>query len=80
MTRGVVVITTTQLHSGSAEVRILLIACRRFSMVRVSDNGPSCKYDKTPFIGKPYRKNNSSSSLLFKKTTNFTGKQLQNYK
>ena len=28
------------LNSGSAQVQILLAACRRFEMVRISDNGP----------------------------------------
>ena len=43
--RGVVVITTVQLHStsslnsGSAQVQNLLAVCRRFAMVRISDNG-----------------------------------------
>ena len=40
---GVVVITTAQLHStkpGSAQVQILLEVCRRFAMVRISDNCP----------------------------------------
>ena len=27
------------LNSGSAQVQILLVACRRFEMVRISDNG-----------------------------------------
>ena len=40
----VVVITTVQLQQslnlGSAQVQILLAACRRFVMVRISDNGP----------------------------------------
>ena len=40
--RGVVVITTAQLHlaklnSGSAQVQILLSARQRFEMVRISD-------------------------------------------
>ena len=30
-----------RLKSGSAQVQILLAACRRFVMVRISDNGPS---------------------------------------
>ena len=42
---GVVVITAAQLHliklnSGSAQAQALLAACRRFAMVRVSDDGP----------------------------------------
>ena len=46
--RGVVVIITTQLseqslNTGSAQVQILLAVCRRFTMVRISDNGPSWK-------------------------------------
>ena len=28
------------LNSGPAQVQILLAACRRFEMVRISDNGP----------------------------------------
>ena len=48
ITSGVVVIATAQLHqlslnSGSAQVQILLVACRRFEMVRISDNGPGWK-------------------------------------
>ena len=31
------------LNSGSAQVQILLAACRRFAMVRISDNGPGWK-------------------------------------
>ena len=42
--RGVVVMTTAQLYStkhefSSAQVQILLAACRRFAMVRISDDG-----------------------------------------
>ena len=45
---GVVVITTAQLHSTKPELRFcagsnLLAACRRFVMVRISDNGPGWK-------------------------------------
>ena len=44
----VVVITTTQLHSAKPELRLcagsnLLTACRKFAMVRISDNGPCWK-------------------------------------
>ena len=45
----VVVITTAKLHSiepkliGSAQVHILLAVCRRFVMVRTSDNRPNWK-------------------------------------
>ena len=28
------------LSAGSAQIKILLVACWRFSMVRISDNGP----------------------------------------
>lgn len=46
--RGVVVITTSQLGStgsaGSAQVKILLVACCRFVMGRISDNDPDWKY------------------------------------
>ena len=43
--RGVMVITTVQLHSehpesDSAQVQILLAACRRLAMLRVADNFP----------------------------------------
>ena len=31
------------LNSGSAQVQILLVVCRRFVMVRISDNGPGWK-------------------------------------
>ena len=46
--RGVVVITTAQLHStkpklSSEQVQTLFAACRRFAMVRISDNGPDWK-------------------------------------
>ena len=46
--RGVVVITAAQIHStkpnsDSAQVQTLLAACRRFAMVRISDNGPGWK-------------------------------------
>ena len=30
-------------NSGSAQVQILLAACQRFEMVRISDNGPGWK-------------------------------------
>ena len=49
---GVVVINTAVyqynfiqlgLNSGSAQVQILLAACRRFAMVRISGNGPDWK-------------------------------------
>ena len=48
--RVVVVINTVQLHStkpelnsGSAQVQILLVTCRRFEMVRISENGHGWK-------------------------------------
>ena len=31
------------LNSGSGHVQILLAACRRFGIVRISDNGPRWK-------------------------------------
>ena len=31
------------LNSGSAQVQTLLAACRRFAMVKISDNGPGWK-------------------------------------
>ena len=31
------------LNSSSAQVQTLLVACRRFAMVRISDNGPGWK-------------------------------------
>ena len=31
------------LNAGSAQVQILLAACRRFAIVRISDNGPGWK-------------------------------------
>ena len=31
------------LNSGSAQVQTLLAACRKFEMVRISDNGPDWK-------------------------------------
>ena len=42
---GVVVITTAQLYS-TAQAQILLAACRRSAMVRISDQGPGCKKAK----------------------------------
>ena len=30
----------SSLNSGSAQVQTLLAACRRFAVVRISDNGP----------------------------------------
>ena len=44
----VVVITAAQLHSvkpelSSAQVQTLLAECQRFTMVSISDNGPSWK-------------------------------------
>ena len=50
------------LNSGSAQVQMLLAACRRFAMLRISDNGPFWKQGQTPFVSQPYHKNNSSSS------------------
>ena len=47
------------LNSRSAQVQILLAACRRFAMVMISDNGSGWKKGLTPFVGQPYRKNNS---------------------
>ena len=46
--RGVVVITTAQLHSTKPELRFCTglnpaRACRRFAMVRISDNDPGWK-------------------------------------
>ena len=49
--RGVVLITTAQLHltkpelikPGSAQVQTLLAACPRFAMARISGNGPDRK-------------------------------------
>ena len=46
--RLVVVITNAQIHStkpelGSAQVQSLLVACRRFAIVRISDNGSGWK-------------------------------------
>ena len=45
--RGVVVLTAAQLHSSlnsdSAQVRTKLVACRKFAMMRISDNGPYWK-------------------------------------
>ena len=43
--RGVVLATTAQLHLtkpdlGFARVQTLLVACRRFRMVMISDNAP----------------------------------------
>ena len=35
--------TQQSLNSASAQVQILFMACRRFAMVRISDNGPSWK-------------------------------------
>ena len=32
-----------RLNSGSAQAQILLVACGRFAMVRISDNGPGLK-------------------------------------
>ena len=45
---GVVVIIThnliqQSLNSGSVQVQILLVACERFPMMRISDNGPGWK-------------------------------------
>ena len=46
--RGVVVITTAQLHSTKPELRFCAgsnptRACWRFAMVRISDSGPGWK-------------------------------------
>ena len=43
--RGVVVITTAQLHSTKLELRFCAGSnpARRFEMVRISDNGPGWK-------------------------------------
>ena len=35
--------TQLSLNLGSAQVQTLLKACRRFAMVRISDNGPGWK-------------------------------------
>ena len=46
---GVVVIITAQLHSTKLELKFCagsnpaLVACQRFEMLRISDNGPSWK-------------------------------------
>ena len=58
--RGVVVITTVQLHSSKPELKFfagsnLLAACQRFVIF------PGENKAKTPFVGQPYHKNNSSS-------------------
>ena len=37
------VIQLNSLNSGSAQVQILLAACRRLAMVTMSDNGPGWK-------------------------------------
>ena len=50
------------LNSEYARVQILLAACRRFAMVKISNCVPSWKYGLMPFVGQPFRKNNSSSS------------------
>ena len=39
-----------------------VLVCQRFSMVRISDSGPSWKKGQTPFVSQTYRKNNSLSS------------------
>ena len=41
--RGVVVITTAQLRSRKPELRFCAAAYQRFTMVRISDNGPGWK-------------------------------------
>ena len=48
------------LNLGSAQAQILLAACWRFVMVRISDNGPGWKLGQMLFVGQPHRKNNSS--------------------
>ena len=42
--------------------QIMLAACRRFEMVRISDNGPSSKSGLTSFGGQPFHRNNWTSS------------------
>ena len=48
--------------SGSMQVQILLVACRRFVKVSLSNNGPDWKYGWKPFAGQPFHENNSSWS------------------
>ena len=48
--------------SGSVQVQILLVACRRFVKVSLSNNGPDWKYGWKPFAGQPFHENNSSWS------------------
>ena len=50
------------LNSDSAPVQILLAACRKFEIVRISDNGSVGNKAYTHFVGQPNRKSNSSSS------------------
>ena len=55
------VIFIAQLHSTKSELKfcagqILLMACWRFMMVTISDNGPGWKYGLKPFVGQPYYK------------------------
>ena len=74
--RCVLVITTAQLHSTKPELRLrfsdLHPACRISAIVRISDNGPWWKQSKTPFVGQPYHKNNSSSpSTFFNKNASY---------
>ena len=51
-----------KLNSGSAQVRHLPAACRRFAMVRISDKNLERKKSQTPFVDQPFHKINSSSS------------------
>ena len=43
--RGVMVVTTAQLHSTKPELKFCAgsVACQRFAMLRISDSGPSWK-------------------------------------
>ena len=63
---GVVVITTAQLHLtkcelNSVQFQIVLAACWRFAMVRISYNSPGWNYFLNT-VGQPFCKNNSSPS------------------
>ena len=50
-----------KLNLKSAQIQILFATCQRFTMVRIFDSHPGWKLGLTPFLGQPFRKNNSSS-------------------
>ena len=64
---GPVVITTVHfilqsLNSESVQVQILLVACRRFAMVRISGKDPGWIQGFTPSVSQPCHNHNSRAS------------------